>query len=148
MEALLTAVVVWLSTNFSLPASFDHPRVEFVSAAKMTSLLHRDIGSKQPAEMPLNQSESNIVSLYNDDQRAIYLLEEWTGKTPAELSILVHEMVHHLQKIGQLKFECPQAREEVAYKAQDRWLGLFGHDLSRDFQVDAFTILVKSKCFF
>ena len=32
MEALLTAIVIWLSANYSLPASFDHPRVAFVSA--------------------------------------------------------------------------------------------------------------------
>jgi hypothetical protein len=41
--------------------------------------------------MPLNQSESDIVSLYIDDQRTIYLRDEWRGKTPADLSILVHE---------------------------------------------------------
>jgi hypothetical protein len=57
-------------------------------------------------------------------------------------------MVHHLQNLGRLKFECPQAREEVAYQAQERWLGLFGRDLSRDFEMDPFTILVKSKCFY
>jgi hypothetical protein len=71
----------------------------------------------------------------------------WTGKTPAELSILVHEMVHHLQNVGQLQFACPEEREELAYKAQDQWLGLFGHDLLHDFDMDAFTIAVKSKCF-
>jgi hypothetical protein len=31
-------------------------------------------------------------------------------KTPAELSVLVHEMVHHLQNVEQLKFACPLAR--------------------------------------
>jgi len=57
-------------------------------------------------------------------------------------------MVHHLQNVGQLKFECPQAREEIAYKAQNQWLGLFGHDLEQDFQLDGFSILVKTKCFY
>jgi hypothetical protein len=76
-----------------------------------------------------------------------FLLNGWEGKTPAELSILVHEMVHHLQNVGQLKFACPEEREELAYKAQESWLHLFGHDLEHDFQMDPFTILVKSKCF-
>src|SRR5260221_11569978 len=30
------------------------------------------------------------------------------GRTPAELSILVHEMVHHFQNVLGLKHECPQ----------------------------------------
>jgi hypothetical protein len=56
-------------------------------------------------------------------------------------------MVHHLQNVGQLKFACPEEREELAYKAQESWLHLYGHDLEHDFQMDPFTILVKSKCF-
>ena len=147
MEALLTAIVVWLSANYSLPVSFDHPRVEFLSATKMTLLLRTDNGSpQQKPAMVLNQSEFEIVSLYNTKSKTIFLRDGWTGKTPAELSILVHEMVHHLQNVGQLKFACPQEREELAYKAQDQWLGLFGHDLMHDFDMDAFTILVMPKC--
>ena len=52
---------------------------------------------------------------------------------PAELSILVHEMVHHFQNMLGLKYECPQAREALAYRAQDQWLGLFGRDLGDGF---------------
>jgi len=88
----------------------------------------------------------DIVSLYSNESKTIFLLDGWTGKTPAELSILVHEMVHHLQNVGQLKFACPEEREELAYKAQDSWLHLFGRDLESEFQMDPFTILVKSKC--
>jgi hypothetical protein len=47
-----------------------------------------------------------------------------------------------------LKFEFPQEREQVAYKAQERWLGLFGRDLLRDFELDDCTILVSTKCGF
>jgi hypothetical protein len=49
---------------------------------------------------------------------------------------------------GQLKFACPQEREELAYKAQNGWLVLFGHDLEHDFQLEGFSILVKTKCFY
>ena len=34
MEVLLTANVLWLSINFPLLASLNHPGVKFVSAAK------------------------------------------------------------------------------------------------------------------
>ena len=146
MEALLTAIVVWLSTNYDLQASFNQPRVEFVSAAKMAGLLKKGIGLKQRNAIASSTSGSDIVSLYNNQTQTIYLRNGRNGRKPAELSILVHEMVHHLQNVGHLKFACPQEREELAYKAQDRWLSLFGHDLARDFDLDSFTILVKSKC--
>src|SRR5258708_35045684 len=144
MEALLTAIVIWLSTNYSLPASFDHPRVEFVTAEKIASVRHGNIGQEQQAGMLLNQSESDIVSLYNNDQRTIYLRDEWTGKTPADLSILVHEMVHHLQNSAHVTYECPGARERLAYPPQDKWLKLFGRDLTSEFDIDAFTLKVTT----
>src|SRR5262245_48393551 len=76
------------------------------------------------------------------------LPERWTGTTAAELSVLVHEMVHHVQNVGGLKYQCPQEREKLAYMAQDRWLGLFGHNLEADFELDAFSLLVKTRCLY
>ena len=138
MEALLTAIVLWLSINFPLPANLNHPGIKFVSAAEMIA---------QRTGVSASEISSDIVALYSNESKTIYLMDGWTGKTPAELSILVHEMVHHLQNVGQLKFACSQEREELAYKAQDDWLHLFGRDLERDFQMAPFSILVKSKYF-
>jgi hypothetical protein len=58
----------------------------------------------------------------------------------------VHEMVHHLQNVGQLKYDCPAAREKPAYLAQNRWLRQFGLDLENEFQIDMFTIVAMSAC--
>ena len=66
---------------------------------------------------------------------------------PAELSVLVHEVVHHFQNVLGLKYECPQKRAKLAYIAQDRWLALFGHSLESDFHIDAFSLLAKTQCF-
>jgi hypothetical protein len=52
--------------------------------------------------------------LLNILMKTIYLPKNWTGSTPAELSVLVHEMVHHLQGATKTKYECPQAREQLA----------------------------------
>ena len=61
--------------------------------------------------------------------------------------MLVHELVHHFQNVLGLKYECPQEREKLAYIAQNRWLTLFGHSLESDFHMDAFSLLVKTQCF-
>jgi len=96
----------------------------------------------------LNQPELDVVSLYSNEAKTIYLLDGWKGRTPGELSMVVHEMVHHLQNVGQLKFACPQEREKLAYSAQNDWLALFGSDLTREFQLDPFSVLVKTNCFY
>lgn len=146
MNALLTMIVFWLSTEFGLPAIYEHPRVEFVPPAKIASLYYRGFASRRLEAAPRVSSQRVIVSVYDDATKTIYLPEGWTGTTPAELSILVHEMVHHLQNLGKLKFACPQEREQLAYKAQERWLSLFGGSLLHDFEIDRLTLLVTTRC--
>jgi hypothetical protein len=151
-EALLTEIVTWLSSNFELPALHDHPRVEFVSTAKLINMRYRGflaegpraIGVNEPAVQVAQQRE--VVAVYNAATKTIFLGEGWTGTTPAELSVLVHEMVHHLQNLGALKYDCPAAREKPAYLAQNKWLKQFGLDLETEFEVDMFTVVVTSAC--
>jgi hypothetical protein len=57
-------------------------------------------------------------------------------------------MVHHFQNVLGVKHECPQEREKLAYTAQDRWLSLFGHTLETDFELDGFSLLAKTGCFY
>jgi len=151
MNVFLTTIVLWLSASFGLPAIPDHPRVEFVPASKIIELRYKDVAGKQlssPIESTSTEGQPETVAIYDDATRTIYLPDGWTGNTAAESSILVHEMVHHLQNLGKLKFACAQQRDELAFEAQERWLGLFGKNLSREFGLDSMSILVKSKCFY
>ena len=78
----------------------------------------------------------------------MFLPNGWTGATAAEQSILVHEVVHHRQNVAQLRFDCPMAREKMAYLAQDQWLERFGSSLEKEFEIDKFTLLISSACFY
>lgn len=152
-KALLTVIVTWLSINFGLPAVYEHPRVEFASAAKMAEVRHSRLAALRPdhgaaateASSPA-ASDHDVHAIYDDYGRTIYLPEGWTGTTPAEVSVLVHELVHHLQNVGGLKYDCPAAREKPAYRAQARWLELFGKTLADEFELDPMTILVRTNC--
>jgi hypothetical protein len=151
-QALLTAIETWVSSQFDLPAIDEHPRIEFAPPAKIASLRFTDLLSDPKAQVERNNrassAQEDTIAAYDDATRTIYLPEGWTGGTPAELSVLVHEVVHHFQNVLRLKYECPQEREKLAYIAQDRWLGLFGHSLSDDFALDPFSLFVKTTCFY
>jgi hypothetical protein len=149
-QTLLTALETWVSSQFDLPAIHEHPSIEFASPAKIVSLRFAGLLSdpgEQVAPNDPSSAQHDTIAIYYDATRTIYLPEGWTGSTPAELSVLVHEMVHHFQNVLRLKYECPQEREKLAYIAQDRWLALFGHSLESDFHMDAFSLLVKTQCF-
>ena len=42
--------------------------------------------------------------------------------------------------------ECPRQREKLAYAAQDKFLQLFGRGLEGEFEVNPFTLLVRTTC--
>jgi hypothetical protein len=121
MEGTLTAIAAWLSFNLMLPPVYDHPQVDFASL-------------------------SQVEAFYDDATRTIYLPQGWTGRSPAELSVLVHEMVHHVQNVAGLTYACREERERIAYAAQKQWLALFGRDLMREFEIDPMTLLVRTNC--
>lgn len=153
MEPLLTAIVTWLFIGFGLPADYNHPRIEFVSSAKMAAVQFRGRGaaytralSSGGSHLGRPASQRNVEALYDDSTRTIYLSEGWTGNTPAEVSVLVHEMVHHLQNRARLKYVCPQAREKLAYAAQNQWLARSGRNLMDAFELDPLTVLLRTKC--
>ncbi len=133
----LTSIVTWVSNALDLPAIYDLPRIERAPEIKLTAVLH---GS------PL-ASQHGVLSMYDDAKHTIYVQDDWSSHTPEGLSILIHEMVHHLQNIAGLKYECPQYREKLAYVAQERWLNSSGRSLEKDFGIDPLTYLLSTECY-
>jgi hypothetical protein len=153
MTPLLTTISLWLAAQFGLPATAEHPRVAFVPAERMVSIRHEDgeatgLAGQTAPLITSDEHAADTLAIYHQTTQTIYLRQGWTGATPAELSILVHEMVHHLQAVGDVRHDCPAEREKLAFQAQNRWLELFGTDLAREFRLDPFSLLVKTSCGF
>jgi hypothetical protein len=145
--AVLAEIANWLSENFNLPLIQDLPSMKLASPSQMVALLNHGNNSPQtqpPATRTLEDSE--IVAVYEHTTKTIYLPQGWTGTTPAELSVLVHEMVHHMQQEAGFKYNCPQERERLAYDAQESWLNQSGLTLEGEFGLDPFTRLVRMNC--
>jgi hypothetical protein len=146
----LDELAKWLAANHDVPYSAEPPRLERVTPLRLYQLRHRAFLSPQAvtiaASAPVPGSQREVVAVYDDKTRTIYLPESWTGETIAEQSVLVHEMVHHLQNLAGQKFACAGEREKPAYFAQDQFLKLHGLDLEKEFDVDMFTIIAISAC--
>ncbi|MGD9667818.1 MAG: DUF6647 family protein [Hyphomicrobiaceae bacterium] len=138
-RALIAKIADWLAANFALPSAATPPTVKLVPRNQLAALQYHGAAS-------ILGDVDDIVALYDGSRQTIYLPEEGRGDTPIGASILVHEMVHFLQDDARQTFECSQARERLAYAAQERWLANSGHNLAQDFDVDAFTLLVRASC--
>jgi hypothetical protein len=137
MKILITAIMMWLTSNFDVPVTHEQPNIKFVSAQQMSQLRYGSLAANPGHE---------LMAIYEDKSKTIFLSDRWTGSTPADLSILVHETVHHLQNVGHLEYFCPAEREALAYAAQEKWLNLFGQSLVGTFQLDPMTLKVRTAC--
>ncbi len=148
MDALLTTIVPWLSLNFGLPANYAHPRIEFATPEKITELYRGHGGRPSVISGADSADPFSVLAVYDTSRHVIYLQRGWTGRTPAESSALVHEMVHHLDTLAGKHFACPEEREQLAYEAQEKWLNLMGRSLQSEFKIDRFTIIAITRCFY
>jgi hypothetical protein len=137
---VVMAIAAWVSEATDLPMTGAIPEIRFAAPQEMRRLMSAS------ALSTTGEGATEIVAFYDTLARAIYLPSGWTGATPGELSVLVHEMVHHAQAESGRRFACPAERERQAYDAQVRWLDLFGSDLSREFGIDRMFLLVATSC--
>jgi hypothetical protein len=135
--AVVQAVASWVAGEIALPATAPPPTIRFATPERLAALRHGEA---------VGHGSSEVVALYHDAERTIYLREGWTGRTPEERSVLVHEMVHHLQNLAGLRFACPAEREQAAYAAQARWLERAGSSLEAAFGIDGMTLLLRTRC--
>lgn len=139
---LLEALAIWVGAKLGQPVPASLPRLVFKPVGHVATLRLKQYAS----EIVQQQGRPNIISVYDARQNIIYLADAWSGATAADLSVLVHELVHHFQETHQTKFECDAAREAKAFELQEKWLRLFGDSLEEDFQIDPFTLLVRTSC--
>jgi hypothetical protein len=135
--SLIDIIATWLEANFDLPSTEKLPTLATLPAAELVEIRYGPGSTVAPGE---------VVAAYDDDTQTIYLAEGWTGRSPAQLSVLVHEMVHHLQASADMRFACPGEREVVAFRAQEAWLELFGQDLESAFGIDRAMLLFATVC--
>jgi hypothetical protein len=110
----------WLSANFGLPPMHDLPRVEYVSAS--------EIESRQSVQLLETETMMENPAVYDGRSHAIYLPEGWNGNTPAELSVFVRQMLHHLRNEAKNAYHCTPDSDKFALAVQRRWLVMFGAD--------------------
>ena len=153
-SAQLSEIIAWISGNLALPEISELPRVELVTPARMAAVRFRGLASDREAlaveagRTAPPEFGQDVYAVYDDVKRTIYLHKQWTAVRPADVSVLVHELVHHIQNVAALKFGCPQEREKDAYEAQRAWLAQSGRTLEDEFEIDPMTVLVRTNCGF
>ena len=107
----LRSYINWIVQQNGWPAA-DIPPV------KITSFSHL-------RELSGLSSEADWIrpaAFYSTSEHVIYLADSWNKDDLVDQSILVHELVHHLQIENKVQFGCWERYEAQAYELQIQWL--------------------------
>lgn len=110
-NALVVAIAASASEPTGVPLTGSLPGIRFAEPRHLSLLM------RAAADSPAGDGSLEIVAFHDPPAHTIYLPAGWSGQTPAELSVLVHEMVHHAQALAGRRFACPAERERQAYDA-------------------------------
>jgi hypothetical protein len=139
MEELIAVLSVWAAATTGLPEAPHPPKIQ--------QFEQQHIGAMYSGRYDLPGND-DIVAIYVRMVDTIVLRDDWNTHDPVEVSVLVHELVHHLQNHAGVKYPCPQAREAPAFQAQEQWLNMFGEDLKSAFGIDKFTLILRTQCLY
>jgi hypothetical protein len=129
------ALAAWIieQTHWS---SRELPPIRFVPAAEMRKVL----SSEEAIDLKME-------AFYSEKDHSIYLLDSWRSDNLRDRSILLHELVHHLQYLNHVKELCPGEAEFQAFRLQADWLGEQGVEYPVDLiGIDPLIILMLGHC--
>jgi hypothetical protein len=135
--AVIAPLWAWVLLQTELPDGLTPPVVRAVSERCLLALRQSD---------GQGTAVLGIEAAYAPADATIFLRRRWQEDSAAARSILVHELVHHAQAIGGMRFACPAAAEKQAYAVQEAWLAQWGLDLERAIGLDRMTRLVLTEC--
>lgn len=127
--ALMGALNTWLDAETEFEKKGSQPHIKLIGT-ELAESLHG----------VADYSGGRTRGLYNAETGTIYLTKPWSPGNPRDISVLLHEMVHHRQA-GQ-HWYCQQTQEWRAYQIQAQWLA--EHQIADEFYWPA--ILLQSSC--
>ncbi len=137
MDTLIITLIAWIAAHSNLAAA-DVPQIRLVPKIDMTALYHDTASAK---------NYFRVEAFYLRAENTIYLPDNWQALGLRDRSVLLHELVHHLQAANHVKVACPAALERQAYNLQFTWLREQGVEDPYDFTgLDVLTVILASSC--
>lgn len=110
LERLAEVLEQWLDRNSPYPRNGNPVTIRQVAPAQVSRLTTRP---SRTGLMPRGY--------YDPDSAEILLVAPWSLHDAHDVSVLLHELVHHRQQVAG-HWYCPGAQELPAYRLQDKWL--------------------------
>jgi hypothetical protein len=154
VNKLMLTLLAWTVAKTGLAAP-EPQRIAFFPEYRMIRLFGAaaDPDQQLQADVPANRGASDAhqlsreLAFYVHATATIYLPDTWRPGGLRDQSLLLHELVHHVQRSNKVVPPCPAALERQAYELHATWLR--EHGVAEPYELigtDEFTVLVLSAC--
>ena len=112
MKELLVTLMLWIGANTNYNVNVPLPEI-----------IRMD---KAPLEYQYFQGDiprdSDIHGFYNLKDKKIYIRGEYPLEHPWSQGLILHEVIHYLQDMNNIKFECVAEMEKEVWPLQKKYL--------------------------
>ena len=147
-KVIMMVLMTWASAQLGVVVPDTLPEVVFAPPTEIACIAKGIEAEDCPSE--IDPTKMYARALYNTATRIMYLPNTFDSEKYADVSILVHELVHHVQTEYRLSYLCQGALERKAYDLQAKWLDDHGHDgwqvLETELDIDRFTTFIMTMC--
>ena len=136
MRELITLLLMWIGQSTMYDVDIDHPNVIMMPPTELNEQYNKSTLAKT------NHIEE-LWAYYNTKNQTIYLRADFRQYDPWHKSILLHELLHHVQYHNKVLYQCINQMEEEAWPLQKKYLKEF-HNI--DWHYDELWYLMISTC--
>jgi hypothetical protein len=108
----IAAALIWIAASMGMDGRLEAPNVIRLSQDELNA------GSEHVA---LLGDEYFVHGQYRPGEDTVYLRDDFDLQNPYHRSVLVHELVHYVQDIRNIRYDCQAMYEEEAYRLQAAW---------------------------
>lgn len=143
MKGLLLALNIFISSHTSFPIINEYPSVTLLSQVEMNWIFLGCKGEDKWFEPRCRKKRHAFypIGLYDAVSQKIYISKNFKNKSTKEAfhSVILHELVHHLQnKLGVLRNKkyCRGQHEVQAYRLQQLYLESHEQDFYKSININ------------
>ena len=150
MTEIITALMLYISsiTGWPIPPP---PNIQFINSSQQFFMIANGCYEFPNIKVceTYDSRDDRIVALYNNITKTVMLNKDFWWFSTRDQSILLHELVHHMQyNSNYIKYKnmCRGTIEKEAYEIQRKWLAKYKRELFEVMNMNDLHYLIITTC--
>jgi hypothetical protein len=112
LHHFIASALIWIAASMGMDGRLEAPNLVYLTQDELNS---------NSQHISLLGEEYFVHGQYRPAEDTVYLRDDFDLRNPYHRSVLVHELIHYVQDIRNIYYECDAMYEEEAYRLQAEW---------------------------